>query len=945
MNKDAPPVLYEANPNFISDAAYLVELFGGLRVFRRFDRTPMATPLLGDKLLSLFAYLACTGQPAPRALLIDRFWPEADDESGSNSYYQAVHQIRRQFATPTFPRKAVLETTHKTVALSPKMPTDVGRFWWLVRAARQAAHTAPDQATALYRKAQVLYGSGLLPGWYEDWVLLEQRQVELAHEEIRDWLGDGSFSVSLPPRTLPTKKHRAANNAEEPLRFADYWAYTPVLVEFTQPLQAPPLFQNATAFFGRDAELSTVLALCRRDGPGLVTLIGMGGIGKTRLAQQALKTLADDSAPGRCTFADVTLAASVEHMSAAIVAALGKPVAQSAAANQEQILQTLRGVSNPVLLLDNADRVAHLGPETGAWLQQLALRAGNLTVLVTSRVVLDVDLEQVVEVTPLAVPFVEEAERCRNNDDTEALIALYPSLQLYRNRARSVAFRLNVGPETVRDVVELLRAVEGIPLAIELAAARAKSISPKTMAFCINGRRYATLEHTGGRFEERHRCLRATIGFSVNALGDVFKDAFYKLAVCAGSFSLEAAHAVLFPGVPFGTGTALNQVEALANHSLLICEEARHAPTGHVQVRYRMLDTIRDYAHEEATAETRETGARLHARFFSAFSTEHKADLFLPEQEKWMAAYRTEYPNLRAAVSWLLEQETEHEVALTMCAELARYWMVRGPLPEGRAFLKRALQQGRKTVPAERYAVGLNQAGTLANEAGDTAEAYRCLRQYVWLTRPGGSVEGHRGRGIGLLNLAMAQARRGQFTHAKATTHRAIAFLGNAENGRQALAAAWGNLGHYAMDTGDWDEADTALAISLQIAREVQDARSEGLALASQAELLLERGNPVAAEALYRQSLVPLSVLGDEWLCALSVLGVAACAQETGKDELATWLGAVAVAAAVRMGRSFPPRSERRRRLLPAYQAAVPLNFAQTISHLTEAVVPVPIPL
>ena len=940
MNIAAPPTLQEVSADQFAEAAYFVELFNGLRVYRVFERRPVSIEFPTEKIASVFAYLACVGRPEPRTLLISRFWPDADDKAGANSYYQTVHQIRRQFQTPTLKGKAILETTRKTVALSSKLPTDLGRFRWLVRAARQAAQTSPEQAASLYRKARDMYGLGLLPGWYDDWVLLEQRQTELVRDEIRDFLGDGSFSVSLPPRpAVSPKKHRTENNAgDEPLQFADFWAYSPVSVEFTQAPLAPPIYQSTTPFFGREAELSTVLALFRENGPRLVTLTGTGGIGKTRLAKEALKTLHDDSAPGRYTFVDLTLVESVEQMSAAIVAALGIPAAQSAAANQERILQALRGVLNPALLLDNADRVAHAGPQTGAWLQELALRAGNLTVFLTSRVVLDVDMEQIVEVAPLAVPSDDEARCCQNANDTEALIARYPSLQLYRNRARTVANRPALGPETVTTVVKLLHAVEGIPLAIELAAARARSMAPQLMAFYINGRRFAILEHTGNKFEERHRCLRATIGFSVNALPDPLKEAFYKLSVFAGSFSLEAAHAVLFPDDPAAVGRALNQVQALANHSLLICEEEIHAPTGYLQVRYRTLDTIRDYAQEQVAAETRDNSSRLHARFYSAFSTEHKVDLFLPEQEKWMSAYRDEYANLRAAVGWLLEQETEHEAALTMCAEMARYWMVRGPLPEGRAFLERALRQGRKRVPAERYAVGLNQAGTLANEAGDTAEAYRCLRQYVWLTRPGGAVQGHRGRGIGLINLSGVLEDRGQFARAKAMTRRAISFLGNTENSSQALCAAWGNLGRFEMYTGDWDEADTAFGISLQLARKIHDLRSEGLALGNQADLALERGNPIEAETLYRQSLLPLSTLGDDWSCAISVLGVAFCVQEAGRPERAAWLGAVASAAVVRLGMTFPKRSEQRRRSLPECHAPEPLTFAQVVAQLIETV-------
>ena len=911
---------------------YTVNLFGVLRVYPSGSTPPPLTNFPTKKTGSLFAYLAYTGRPEARTILADMFWGDKTERAGLQNVSQTLVALRKEFNLSTSEEKLFI-ANDRYIGLTRAFDTDVAQFRSHIESARQFCKTSPDRAAQSYRKALEIYGNGFLPGFGEEWAYTAQNDLCVLYDEAKAWLQQYNQAQSRllkQPINVPTHEQITitSENTSKPMEVTHH----------TDTPRYDSNAQNPTRFFGRKAEITATLAFLRDDVTRIITLTGTGGSGKTRLAREVMNAFTHDPRTHPAVFTDLGHVGTVEQMESVILLSLGKP-AKPGTDVYGEILTAFGDFACPVLFLDNCERVA---AKAGLWLENLVRRSPNLKILLTSRVALDTENEQIIEVTPLSVPADEDAG-CRDEEAVETLIARFPALQLYRYRAGTVVSGYTIGLSNLSSVIRLLQRLEGLPLAIELAAVRARTMSAEQMCCSLEDGQLATLEHNGAKFNPRHRSLRDTIRWSVDLLPAYLQQVFAQLSVFPRSFSLEAAQFIITPDAP-DNSTVADYIQSLVNHSLLLCEETDATPTGQPEIRYRLLDTIRAYARERLGNEVRVTIAQRHARFYANFANDHQMSLFGAEQRKWMVVYLLEYPNFSGALNWFKENKEDSALFLTMISSLARYWMVKGPLQEGRLFSKAAIAQGRKdkNVPAILLLRGLNNAGVLAIEANDTTDAYGYLRKAHWLTRPSGpvdSVDAQRARAFLLINLALIYSRKEKNTRAKKDLYESIALLPHVRDGKLSLPSAWGNLGRLAIKDGEWEEAETALANSLALARELNHIRTEGLALGSQADLARERGNLVMADLLYRESLIPLSCLGDDWSCAISVLGLAFTAQAKGDSDRAAWLGAVAASASERLGIAFPEESEKRRRQLPTYQSdGKPVNFAKTLASLIESV-------
>jgi predicted ATPase/DNA-binding SARP family transcriptional activator len=436
---------------------------------------------------------------------------------------------------------------------------------------------------------------------------------------------------------------------------------------------------HATPLIGRESEVAAVQNLLLREGVRLVTLTGPGGTGKTRLALQAAANLVEQFDDG-AFFVDLAPIRDPALVVSAIAQVLG--VQDSAGQTlQESVRSRLRG-KQLLLVLDNFEQVLEAAPVVA----ELLAGAPRLKVLVTSRATLRLHGENEFPVPPLALPDPKHSARL------EAL-SRYAAVELFIQRAMAARPEFVVTNENAPAVAEICVRLDGLPLAIELAAARVKLFAPRALLPRLQNRLKLL---TGGarNLPLRQQALRNTIAWSHDLLDASEKALFRRAAVFVDGFTLEAGEAVCnAPGdleVEF-----LDAIVSLIDQNLLRYEEG---PEG--EPRFRMLETIREFAAEclEASGEA-EAIRKEHARFFIAWVGEAPPSTQGPEEARWLDGIEREQGNVRAVLTWLMQREAlaadllSDERALRFGATLARFWSRRGHQREGREWLNRLLER------------------------------------------------------------------------------------------------------------------------------------------------------------------------------------------------------------------------------------------------------------
>ena len=521
-----------------------------------------------------------------------------------------------------------------------------------------------------------------------------------------------------------------------------------------------------TAFIGRDREIADVQRLL--EGTRLLTLTGPGGIGKTRLAMQAL---GEASAQGP-RHVVVTLASVREsdQLLPAIGAALG--LRESSAIDAIHVLSERLARRDTVLLLDNFEQIASAGPAVGTLLDATP----SLRVMVTSRIPLHVSGEQVYPVPPLATPPTTGTSSLAEVRDSE-------SVRLFVERARSVRPDFQLDAANAAAVAEICSQLDGLPLAIELAASRLRVLSPDAILKRL-GARLALL--TGGAADApvRQRTLRATIAWSYELLPVEERALLARCAVFSGGFGLDGVRAVV-PG--HDESTLLEAVGLLVDHNLMTTSVGSDG-----EPRFGMLETIREFADGELQPADR-TGVRdRHADYCIQVAETAGAKLQGFEHAMWLGRLNEEVDNVRAARSWLSEQGDGERLS-RLAAAMGIYWRYYGSISEARTWLTEAIEYGERLTPDTRAALLMN--------AG-------------WLDAVGGDLT----RGRDLLEQALAQY---------------------GEIGDQIrVANTLYHLGMTLVDLGEWEATSEHLERGLALARSGGDAGLEGRLLYGLAERL-----------------------------------------------------------------------------------------------------------
>jgi predicted ATPase/DNA-binding SARP family transcriptional activator len=605
----------------------------------------------------------------------------------------------------------------------------------------------------------------------------------------------------------------------------------------------------ATSFVGRERELAELSDLLVGSGVRLVTLRGPGGSGKSRLALEAARVLVSAFADGVVfvPLASLHDPAYVLHHVAQSVGVQEIPAEPLA----ETLTRALRG-KEILLLVDNLDHVLAAAPE----LSQLLMRTRALKLLVTSRVALQVAPEHVLEVGPLPLP---------------------EAVALFCERAKAVAPTFRLTDENAEQVAEICRRLDGLPLALELAAARTNVLSPEAMLARVD-RRLGLL--TGGPRDlpARQRTLRATIDWSHELLGEREQNLFRHLAVFAGGCTLEAAATVC----GLGEDELIDRLAALVENSLLRREEPQQP-----ELRFSMLETIREYALLRVADSGEDVDVRSrHADYFAEVAEAAYAQ-HLGDERGWSSRLEAEHDNLRAALDFLRRADPPRH--LRVAGALAWFWNAHSHFGEGRERLAATIEHdGEADAHLARALAG---AGVLASEQGDTAEAFDLLTDALTIWQAlGEELE----RALTLEALAHAHFVAGEMREAAGRAEESLMFL--RELGRPELVNRTQLMLSHALVELDVDRAEALAQEGLAFALAHEDLRSAYSGHHLLGDCAMVRGDCELAQQRFRESLRVVWELGDRFHACDELDGLAVALAACGDARRGLRLAAAAAA-------------------------------------------------
>lgn len=719
---------------------------------------------------------------------------------------------------------------------------------------RMGMHTGAPPLTAVgYVGLDVHIAPALCAAAHGGQILLSQAARDLAVQRLPDGvslrdLGEHRLKDLKQPRRVFQLVSSELLDAFPPLRSLD-----------ARPHNLPI---QLTSFVGRRSEMVEIKRLLTTTR--LLTLTGPGGAGKTRLALQVAADLADAYDNGvwlieLAPLADPELVPAAAAVVLGIREQPGQPILNS--------LVDHLSSKNMMLVLDNCEHVI----DACARLAEALLRAcPNLTILATSRESLGLTGETAWTLPSLSLPDL------RQHRPTFVVLSKSEAVQLFVDRAVAVQPGVGLAEMNALAVAQVCQRLDGIPLAIELAAARVKLLNPAEIAARLDDR--FTLLTAGSRTAlPRHQTLRAAIDWSYDLLTERERVLLRRLSVFAGGWTLEAAESVCSmyeaesrydAGSPPAFGLLpseiLDLLSRLVDKSLIIVDKLGG------ETRFHMLETIRQYAREKlAESGEKDRVWDRYLDFFSKLAEEAEIQLDGADQADWLNRLESDHGNLRAALDWSRMANGNAEVGLRLAGSLAKFWQIRGYWHEGREQLSAVLSREEAAGPTAARAKALYNAGIMAYLQSDYPATRHSLEASLSIHRELGPAY-QVSIAQALIMLGDMETQVGHYATAFSLIQEALGIMRELEDVGGMAAALW-QLGTGAVRQGEYEQAVHLFEQALPLLRQTGDKRQMAIVLTLLAEVALRQAEHERATALEKESLALRREIGDKWGIAVSL--------------------------------------------------------------------------
>jgi predicted ATPase/transcriptional regulator with XRE-family HTH domain len=635
----------------------------------------------------------------------------------------------------------------------------------------------------------------------------------------------------------------------------------PALRQGNLPAQPTPLL-------GRARELAQIGALLRRADVRLVTLTGPGGMGKTRLAVQVAAEVYNAFTHG-VTFVALAPISDPSLVIATIAQTLG--VRETSGQSLQETLQAALRERQQLLVLDNFEQVVVAAPPVAA----LLAGCPQLKLLVTSRVPLHLRGEKTIAVTPLAFPDLQQLPASHHLTD-------YAAIDLFVQRVQDVQPSFGVTNENARLIAIICARLDGLPLAIELAAARGKLFPPQALVIRLEHR--LTLLTGGARdLPERQQTIRATIDWSYNLLTGDEQTLFARLGVFVGGCSWQAVEAVC--NADGGISMAITDGVASLIENSLLQQIDGSILGGYPELRFTFLEVIREYALERLDLSGQADAIRRqHALYFLALAEQAEPKLDGEEAHIWVQALEIEHDNLASALEWSRTTPGSTDLGVRLAGALWPFWIVHGPRSEGYQWIEAALESG--GGPAAPRAKALLAAGDLGWMQRVPTWSSALLEESLALYR---ALEDSAGMAHALGLLGITARELGDYRRADQYIMESLA-LARTQARPWEIARALLELGRLKYDQGAIEHATAVLDQSLAVFRDTGDQWSSAQALLYLGRAALARGDSKPSSPLLEESLTLFRAMGNFDGVAEVLLALGNVARAHGEDTRATKL-------------------------------------------------------
>ena len=645
------------------------------------------------------------------------------------------------------------------------------------------------------------------------------------------------------------------NLARELAGMSEGFAEKPVKQAETR---APNIPVQRTRFVGREKEVAAAQELLLREDVRMVTVTGPGGIGKTRLAVEVASGLAKRFAGG-IHFVPLAPLSDPGLIVSVIVQTLG--IGEAGGPSPLELLKkNIQDSSRApmLLLLDNFEHLVQGAPTVA----ELLAMGPHLKILVTSRAALHVYGEHEFPVPPMAVPDSRSMPAVK-------VLGEYAAVALFVERAVAAKPDFELSQENATAVTEICTRLDGLPLAIELAAARVKVLSPSSMRTRLASRLQLL---TGGARDLplRQQTLRAAIDWSHDLLSAAEQRLFRRLSVFVGGCTLEGVEAVCDTKADLDLDL-LDGMASMVDKSLIQQVEPVNGES-----RFVMLETIREYAREKLEASLEEAlTKRAHAAYCLVLAEEEAREQSGTERAEWLERLALEHDNFRAGLEWLTETG-DAEWGLRLGAALFRFWEAREYLTEGRDRLGKLLKIAGATASPKARARTLFAAGVLAGEQGDYASANALMRESLDIAR---QLCDKQGAAVSLNAMAVLARDQGDVAVANSLFEESLV-LWRELGDQKAVARSLSNLANVVKLQGDYPRAGSLYAECLSIFRGLGDRTGIAWSLNYQGDVARDQGDSAAARTLYEEGLTIFRELGDRWGIAGTLADLGSLARE-----------------------------------------------------------------